>query len=115
MFVSHIDEIPPQEVQMDGVKEAFKQILIGPKQGWEGHVMRRFTLSAGGYTPRHSHSWPHINYITDGEGSLFLSGKSYPLSRGSVAFIPGGEEHQFSNPTGADFSFICIIPDIKEK
>ena len=115
MFVSHIDSIETAQVVMDGVKGVSKQVLISPNEGWENHVMRLFTLSSGGYTPRHSHPWPHINYITKGRGTLYLSGQEHSLSPGSVAYVPGGEEHQFMNNSQEDFSFICIVPEEGDK
>ncbi|MEW5816256.1 MAG: cupin domain-containing protein [Spirochaetota bacterium] len=115
MFVSHINSIKSVPVVMDGVKDASKQVLIGPVEGWVDHVMRLFTLKEGGYTPRHSHPWPHINYITKGKGQLFLSGEEHPLTPGSVAYIPAGQEHQFSNNSPDDLAFICIVPKEGEK
>ena len=114
MFVSHVGDIDSSEVKMDGVQGAAKQVLIGPDQGWEDHVMRQFTLESSGHTPKHSHPWPHINYITEGEGTLLLDGKEHSLTRGSVAYVPAGVEHQFSNPASGSFSFICIVPKVGE-
>ena len=119
MFVSHVDSIQATPVAMEGVQGVVKQMLIGAEEGWKDHVMRLFTLKPEGYTPRHSHPWPHINYITRGNGTLFLGGKDYPLSPGSIAYVPGGTEHQFMN-TGSDtsredFAFICIVPEAGDK
>lgn len=115
MFVSHIDDIETTQVQMEGVEGASKQVLVGPNEGWKGHAMRLFTLQARGHTPKHSHPWPHINYITKGEGVLFLAGKDHPLKPGSVAYVPGGEEHQFRNGCAGEFAFICIVPEEGDK
>ena len=114
MFVSHVSDIESSVVEMEGVQGAAKQVLIGPDQGWEGHVMRHFTLESSGHTPKHSHPWPHINYITEGKGTLLLDGKVHKLTRGSVAYVPAGTEHQFSNPSRETFSFICIVPNAGE-
>lgn len=110
MFVSHVEDMARGPVRMDGVKGASKQVLVGPDQGWDSHVMRHFSLEASGHTPKHSHPWPHINYITGGEGVLFLDGKEHRLSKGSVAYVPAGIEHQFRNDSSGEFSFICIVP-----
>jgi len=110
MFISHIDSIKSSPIKMEGLQGIEKQTLIGPQEGWKDHVMRLFTVEGGGFTPRHAHPWPHINYITKGNGKLFLAGKEYSLSPGSVAYIPAGELHQFINASQDDFSFICIVP-----
>ncbi|WP_366922939.1 cupin domain-containing protein [Metallumcola ferriviriculae] len=111
MYVSNVKDIKSTTVNAPGVKNALKQVLIGPEQGWEGWVMRHFTLGASGNSPKHSHPWPHINYIVSGEGILFLDGNEHNLGPGSVAYVPGGTEHQFRNNGTADFAFICIVPE----
>lgn len=111
MYVDSVKNIKAISVNAKGVSNAIKQVLVGPAQGWEGWVMRLFTLSEGGHAPRHSHPWPHINYIVSGEGTLYLDGKEYPVEPGFVAYIPGGAEHQFQNRGQQDFSFICIVPE----
>jgi len=90
-------------------------VLVGPEQGWEGYVMRLFTVKGQGNSPRHAHPWPHINYIVAGEGILYLDGKEHTLKAGGVAFIPPDREHQFINRTDGDFSFICIVPEEGDK
>lgn len=110
MHVGHIKDAIPVELKSPELKDVRKQVLVGPQQGWEGWVMRLFTLSPGGYTPRHSHPWPHINYVTGGEGNLFLGGQEHLLEAGSTAFVPPGVEHQFQNRGEGDLLFICIVP-----
>ena len=111
MYVDSTKNIKTVNVNAPGVVNAVKQTLVGPAQGWQGWVMRQFTLAVNGHTPRHSHPWPHINYIVSGEGTLFLNGKENAVKPGFVAYIPGGAEHQFQNCGQEDFSFICIVPE----
>ncbi|MCF8011054.1 MAG: cupin domain-containing protein [Clostridiales bacterium] len=115
MFVDNIKNISKTNVNAPGAVNAVRQTLVGPEQGWEGWVMRVFTLSKGGNTPRHSHDWPHINYITAGEGILYLDGEEHVVQEGAAAYIPGGAEHQFINRGEKDFSFICIVPEEGDK
>ncbi|MCL6635533.1 MAG: cupin domain-containing protein [Peptococcaceae bacterium] len=110
MFVDSVKNIKGIEVKAPGVKNVVKQVLVGPDQGWEGWVMRLFTLGPGGNTPRHSHQWPHINYMVSGEGTLYLDGKEFAVGPGFTAYIPGGAEHQFINRGEKEFSIICIVP-----
>lgn len=111
MYLDHVKNIKTVNVNAPGAVNAIKQTLVGPAQGWQGWVMRQFTLTVNGNTPRHTHPWPHINYIVSGEGTLFLNGKENTVKPGSVAYIPGGAEHQFRNCGQGDFSFICIVPE----
>lgn len=109
MFVGNVKDLEEKAVNIPAAKNAFKKTLIGPQEGWEGWVMRLFTIKSEGHTPRHSHPWPHINYIVGGTGVLFLEGQEYPLSEGSIAYVPSGAEHQFTS--SGDLSFICIVPE----
>lgn len=115
MFVSNVKDIERMVVNAPGAAEVVKQSLIGPAQGWQGWVMRLFTLGSGGHTPRHTHPWPHINYAVSGTGVLYLDGKEYELQPGAVAYIPSGAEHQFINRSGEEFAIICIVPEEGDK
>ncbi len=116
MFVGHIKGVTDQPINKPGVMEnVIKKALIGPQQGWKGWVMRQFDLAANGFTPRHVHPWPHINYVISGRGSLYLDGKSYEVEPGSIAYVPDNMEHQFKNMGTEDFSFLCIVPEEGDK
>jgi len=98
-------------VVMDGVKGAAKANIIGPDQGWTDHTMRQFRLEPHGYTPHHQHDWEHINYVTRGRGCLQIGDVRHELKQGDYAFVPPNTMHQFSNPHGEAFEFICIVPN----
>jgi quercetin dioxygenase-like cupin family protein len=108
----NLDEI---KVTAPGVVNAFKKTLIGPREGWDGWVMRLFTLKDGGCSPRHAHPWPHINYILRGRGVLYAGGKETLLEEGSIAYVPSGTEHQFVSTADEDLAFICIVPEEGDK
>lgn len=110
MFISDKDSINAIKMSDPSVQSASMKVLIGPVEGWDSHVMRGIELEAGGYSPLHTHPWPHINYIIEGEGVVCINGEEKPIKKGSVAFIPPGETHQFKN-TGKDkLEFLCIVP-----
>lgn len=110
MFISSTDKIKGNQVNDPNAKDALMKVLIGADEGWDSHVMRVLELEEGGYSPKHNHPWPHINYIIEGEGSLFSNGDEKPLKKGSIAFIPSGEIHQFKNSGKEKFVFMCIVP-----
>lgn len=111
MVVGHEDDVKGKIYEGENVHGVLKKSLIGPKDGWDGWVMRIFHLDKGGYTPRHSHDWPHINYIVSGRGIIYLDGKENAVKKGSYAYIPGGVMHQFRNEGEDELSFICIVPE----
>ena len=105
-----MDKVKGVEVEMPDAKGVEMKVLISPAEGWDGWVMREFILEPGGNTPRHIHDWPHINYIHEGEGTLFLKGEEHALVPGAFAYVPAGAEHQFRNTGTGKFRFMCIIP-----
>ncbi|WP_425447522.1 cupin domain-containing protein [Dethiothermospora halolimnae] len=111
MIVSHKDNVKEKRINNPEVKDALMKVLISPKEGWEGHVMRVFELGEGGHTPRHTHPWPHINYIIKGEGVLHLEGEDKEIKAGSFAYVPAGKLHQFMNKGKETLEFICIVPE----
>ena len=94
----------------DGIEGVMKRVLVSPADGWDGWVMRLFDVGPGGHTPRHSHPWPHINFVAAGTGTLHVGGADHALVAGSYAYVPAGVEHQFSAAAGEPLSFICIVP-----
>ncbi|KJS15282.1 MAG: cupin [Peptococcaceae bacterium BRH_c4b] len=115
MFVGNVKNIEEIKLTVPGVVNAFKKTLIGPGEGWEGWVMRLFTLKEKGNSPRHAHPWPHINYVVSGRGKLYIDGKENVLEQGSVAYVPSGAEHQFVSTGDENFAFICIVPEEGDK
>jgi len=97
-MVRHETDIAPVKIEGEGISGISKQILIGPKDGYQG-FLRVFTVAPGGNTPSHQHPWYHANYVLEGSGKIVMEGKEYPVSQGSVAYIPGNTMHQFMLPT----------------
>jgi quercetin dioxygenase-like cupin family protein len=111
MIIAHERDVAAVHLDNPEIKNVLKRVLISPKEGWEGYVMRIFEVGEGGYTPKHSHPWPHINYITQGRGILHLEGQDYDLEAGSFAYVPEGKIHQFRNKGTVPFGLICIVPE----
>ena len=111
MIVAHERDVQRLKLEGDSLKNVHKKVLISPQEGWEGYVMRVFDLDVDGYTPKHSHPWPHINYILKGKGTLHLDGIDHEVEAGSYAYVPENKMHQFSNQGNELFSMICIVPE----
>jgi quercetin dioxygenase-like cupin family protein len=99
------------KLEAPGIKDVSKANVIGPTEGWEDHTLRVFRLQSGGFTPRHQHDWEHINYVVKGRGRLRIGDRVYELEEKDFAFVPPNTEHQFENPYGEEFEFICIVPN----
>ena len=115
MIVAHIKDLAGVKLEGPQLQNVMKKVLISPENGWEGNVMRVFELGEGGYTPKHTHPWPHINYILKGKGTLHLDNLDYALEAGSFAYVPAEKIHQFKNVGNEPFSFICIVPEEGEQ
>jgi quercetin dioxygenase-like cupin family protein len=111
MIVGNTRELQAKVIESDLVKDVSMKVLVSPKEGWEGHVMRVFDVEAGGHTPKHSHPWPHINYVISGTGQVMIDGNIHELSAGSYAYVPSDTIHQFQNTSDDTLSFICIVPE----
>ena len=109
--VGNKDDVAVVVMSGEGIVEVGKRVLVSPAEGWDGWVMRLFDVGPGGHTPRHSHPWPHINFVASGRGTLFVDGADHPLEAGSYAYVPAGHEHQFRAAMDAPLSFVCIVPE----
>ncbi len=110
MALGNVDQLLGTTMMNPEVKGAAMKVLVSPTEGWDSHVMRVIEVEAGGHTPRHAHPWPHINYIIEGEGYLFLNGEENAIKAGGYAYVPSNELHQFRNTGSTPLKFICIVP-----
>jgi quercetin dioxygenase-like cupin family protein len=111
MKIGHTDQLDSKHITHPDASNAAMKVLVSPTEGWEGYVMRVLEVEENGHTPKHSHPWPHINYMIEGEGELMMNGEVYPVKAGSYAYVPSDTLHQFKNVGKDLFKFICIVPE----
>jgi quercetin dioxygenase-like cupin family protein len=56
-------------------------------------------LGAGGRIDTHVHSFEESFYVLEGEPTLVLDGRAYPLSPGACGLVPVGVPHAWLGPT----------------
>jgi quercetin dioxygenase-like cupin family protein len=110
-MVGHVAEVEGQPLGGPDIEKVVKRLLVGPGDGWQGWALRLFEVESGGHTPCHEHPWPHINYVTEGRGTLQIDGVEHEIDEGSFAYVPAGTTHQFRNTGDDTFAFICIVPE----
>ncbi len=110
MKIIHYSEPEPTYIDSDIAKGVSVRVAIGKADGAENFCMRIFELSKGGYSPRHSHEWEHEMMVHSGSGEILCSGKWVTITKGSIVFIPGNEEHQIKNTGDEPLVFVCLIP-----
>ena len=115
MKVVHSEDIEPQKILMDGVKNVTKKTLISEKDGAPNFALRLFELGVEGNTPYHKHPWEHEVFIVDGAGEIIFEDTSSTLSEGCAILVPGNKMHQFKNTGSRPFKFLCIVPHEGEK
>lgn len=112
MKVIPLTEVQKVKVNMEGAKDAWKQIPLSKEDGAPVYAYRVFTVEPGGYTPYHQHNYEHMNFIIDGEGELVNeAGDKKSLKSGDFAMVLPNEKHQYRN-TSPDkpFVMICGVP-----
>jgi len=101
---------PETRFENDMVKGVSGRVVIGKADGAPHFCMRVFELDKGGFTPKHQHDWEHEIFFHAGQGEVWHDGRWVPVESGSVAFIPGNEEHQIRNTGDARMTFVCLVP-----
>jgi quercetin dioxygenase-like cupin family protein len=111
MVITNLDKIEKVRVEMEGVKDAFKQVPLSREDGAPHFSFRVFTLEPGGYTPFHNHPFEHLNYIISGQGAVVRGDRSEePVGTGDFVMVLPGEQHQYRNTSKHErFQFICAV------
>jgi len=112
MIIRKLADVEKTDVQMEGVKNITKQLVLGSQDGVPNFSFRVFTLAPGGHSPHHTHEVEHLNIILSGEGALMdKNGQANALVTGDFAFVPPHDVHQFRNTSKTDdFVFVCAVP-----
>ncbi len=112
MGVKAAHTVPMQPVQAgEGV---YMQMLIGPDEG-PHFALRRFTIRAGGWMPRHTNRVEHEQYVLQGRGRIAIGEEVLEVQAGDVVFIPAGVAHWYRNIGAEDFVFLCAVPNLPDE
>jgi len=111
MKIISLDQVEKTKVTREGAVGAWKQLLLGSKDGVPVYSFRVFTVEPEGHTPFHSHPYEHMNYVIEGEGAL-VNGKEeeIPVKAGDFALVEPDEKHQYRNKGDKPFKIICGVP-----
>ena len=98
MKITNLDNIPKVKVDMEGAKDAYKQVPISKDDGSSLFSFRVFTIEPKGHTPFHTHPFEHLNYIISGQGILVAENdKEHKIKKGDFALVASNEKHQYRN------------------
>lgn len=102
-------DIPSRPVE--GARGAWVQVLVGPPEGAENFVLRKFTLDPGGTIPLHRHpEVEHEQYVLSGLIRLTLGPEVREVAAGDAVFIPAGVAHRYENLAPQPAEFLCVVP-----
>ncbi|MBL7214639.1 MAG: cupin domain-containing protein [Phycisphaerae bacterium] len=111
MIIKKIDDVPMQDVKMDGAKDVKVRVVFGPADNAPTFAMRVFELAPGGHTPFHTHPFEHEAVILDGDIAAVTEHGDTPLDKGDVLLITPDEKHQFKNRSNSKPArFMCLVP-----
>ncbi len=115
MYVSHIEDVPKEKVDMEGIdgertKGVWIQWLIREEQGAENYALRLFTMEPGGIIPKHQHPWEHEIFVLEGEGIIGAGDREVRVKAGKFLYIEPDVPHWYRNESDGEFKFLCIIP-----
>jgi quercetin dioxygenase-like cupin family protein len=108
--VKKVQDVPPREVQLPGVKKVWIRRLISSSDGAPTFAMRMFEVEPGGYTPLHTHQHEHEVFIISGRGVVRGPWGEKPLAPDTVVLVPPEEEHHFLNTEQDPLRFLCLVP-----
>lgn len=110
MIRKQIEDVPYEEVSMEGVVGTRIQWIYSRVDGAKNFAMRRFTLEKGGRIPLHGHPWEHEIYFLKGSAVVFSDKERFTVSEGDTILVPGDELHGYENPGEEELVFLCMIP-----
>jgi quercetin dioxygenase-like cupin family protein len=70
------------------------------------------SLAAGGRIDTHVQSFEELFYVTEGEPTLILNGRGYPLVPGACGVIPIGTPHAWLGPKSGTAKWIDMLTPI---
>ena len=108
------EDVPPHKYEGGAAPGAVRRVLIGKDEGEQDHVIRYFTIPAGGHSVHESHAHPHSVVITHGGGQVLLGDTWHEIHVGDAIRIDPNETHQLRARPNEPLGFICVIPN-KEK
>jgi len=111
MHLSSLEKAEKVKLDIEDAKGVYKQIPISKADGTPTFSFRVFTIEPGGYTPHHTHSFEHLNYIIEGRGTIIDQGTEHHVRKGDFVMVLPGEKHQYRNAsTKKPLIMICAVP-----
>ena len=73
------------------------------------YSLAQFTLEPGKKSKPHKMRSSEIYYILEGDGSIFVDGKTFNLKKNDSAYVPPNSKQFIENLGKSDLKFLCIV------
>src|SRR5690349_24418728 len=70
-------------------------VKVGPRTGAKRMAVATQRMPPGFRVPEHTHRAEEVVLVFRGSGTAILDGAKYPVSEGSIVFVPPGTWHGF--------------------
>ncbi len=112
MKVTSLEKVSKSKVNMEGAKNAYRQVPLSKDDGAPVFSFRVFTIEPDGHTPYHQHPFEHLNYVISGYGTLVSEDDDgFAINAGDFAMVLPNEMHQYRNGSKSEpLVVICAVP-----
>lgn len=99
----------PYKGDGDGWRGITRRVLVGETGESACFHVRYFELEPGGFSTLERHRHEHVVIPIRGSGEAQIGCRVFPLAFGDVVYVAPDDAHQFRNPSGAPFGFLCMV------
>ncbi len=92
-----------------------RRVFVGERGESPLFHVRYFEVAPGGYTTLEQHLHEHVVVILRGAGVGILGQRKLDLKFADVVYVAPDEIHQFSNPYGEPFGFLCMVNSDRDR
>ncbi len=86
------------------------RVGISVEDGATQLAMRILEIDPEGYSPKRKKPHEQAIYVAKGNGVVEAAGKSVPLGKDDIVFLPRDQEYQFRNSGNETLTLVITIP-----
>lgn len=103
------ERVPAQAYKPDAAHfhGVVRRVLAAPDAA--SFELRYFEIAPGGHSTHERHDHVHVVVCLRGRGEVVIGGATYDVDFGDLAYVAPGDAHQFRNPGGEPFGFLCVV------
>ncbi len=99
--------VQPYKAEDGAFAGIFRRVLAAPATA--AFELRYFEIEPDGYSSWERHAHVHVVVCHRGRGRVCLGDAVHEVGYGDIVYVAPNEPHQFLNPYGEPFGFLCIV------